>query len=325
MTRQLNLKGVAFLDDSSNLPLDGPFTAATAQAEAGLSYKHLKRLVDDGLLQHPVRGVYLAAQLADSIEVRCACLRLVVPEDAVVVDRHAGWLHGAEMVLAPGEHLALRPTAVFRPSGHGRVRNTLCDSGERNLRARDIVEINGVQVSTAIRTAWDLGRTRWPDASLAAIDQMLRLGTFSKEEFLADIERFRGMRWVTTLRAVAPYADGRAESPPESILRLRWIEAHLPTPCPQLDVWVDGEFFARLDIGNAELQFGAEYDGVEWHDTPEQIERDRQRRTDVSERGNWHVVALRKENLFGQQQDAHKILVTGVAEARRRFGIRLPA
>ncbi|NYJ01257.1 hypothetical protein HNR19_001955 [Nocardioides thalensis] len=325
MTRQPHFEGIAFLDDSSNLPLDRPFTAATARIEAGLGYRQLKRLVDDGLLQHPIRGVYLVAQIGDTIETRCACLRLVVPEDAVVVDRHAGWLHGAEMVLAPGEHLALRPTAVFRPSGHGRVRNQLSDSGERNLRPGDVVEINGVRVSTAIRTAWDLGRSRWPDSSLAAIDQLLRLGAFSKDEFLAGIERFRGMRWVTTLRAVAPYADGRAESPPESILRLRWIEAHLPEPCPQYEVWVDGEFLARLDIGNAELQFGAEYDGAEWHDTPEQLEHDRRRRTDVSERGNWHVVALRKENLFGQRQNAQEILVASVAEARRRFGIRLPA
>lgn len=325
MTRQLRLEGVAFLDDSSNLPLDRPFTAATARAEAGLDHRALKRLVDQGLLQHQIRGVYLVAQVADSIAVRCACLRLVVPEDAVVVDRHAGWLHGAEMVLAPGEHLALRPTSVFRPSGHGRVRNRLSNSGERNLLPRDVVEIDGVRVSTAIRTAWDLGRTRWPDSALAAVDQMLRLGTFSKDELLADIERFRGMRWVTTLRAVAPYADGRAESPPESILRLRWIEAHLPTPCPQQEVWVDGEFLARLDLGNGEVCFGAEYDGAEWHSTDDQLEHDRARRAAVTERGGWHVIALRKENLFGQQQDAHELLVAGVAEARRRFGIRLPA
>ena len=38
---------------------------------------------------------------------------LVVPADCVVVDRHAGWIAGAEMVLAPrGGHIALRPLIV---------------------------------------------------------------------------------------------------------------------------------------------------------------------------------------------------------------------
>ena len=40
---------------------------------------------------------------------------------------------GAEMVLAPNEHLELLPVSVFRPSGMGRLRNGLADSGERNL------------------------------------------------------------------------------------------------------------------------------------------------------------------------------------------------
>lgn len=320
-----SFEGMPFLDSSFPLPLDAPFTTAMARREGGLDHRDLKRLVDDGLLQHPIRGVYVAAQVADSISLRCAVLRLVVPEDAVVVDRHAGWLHGAEMVLAPGEHLQLQPTAVFRPSGRGRVRNALSDSGERNLTSRDVTELHGIRVTTPLRTAWDLGRNRWTDRSLPALDQMLRLGAFSKEELLAGVERFRGMRWVTTLRAVAPLADGRAESPPESVLRLRWIEAHLPTPIPQIEVWHGGEFLARLDLGNEDLRFAAEYDGAEWHSTPEQLEHDRTRRAAASEHGNWHVIAIRKENLFGRQADAEQLLATGVVAARRRFGIRLPA
>ena len=91
---------------------------------------------------------------------------------------------------------------------------------------------------------------------------MLRLPGFPVDAFLAGIERFRGERWVTTLRALAPLADGRAESPPESILRLYWIDAGLPHPRPQLEVWVDGRLIARLDIGHLRSLFAAEYDGA---------------------------------------------------------------
>lgn len=288
------LLGQPWLDADFPLPLDRPFTTAEARAEAGLSYDDLRFLVDNGFLRRPIRGVYVAAQIGDSIKLRCECLRLVVPDDAVICDRHAGWLHGAEMVLAPNEHLNLAPIAVFLPPGR-RLRSDLTDGGERQLLPSDIVEIDGIRVTTAIRTAWDLGRTRWTDRSLAAIDQMLRLKTFAKEEFVAGVGRFRGMRWVTVLRTMAPYADGRAESPPESVLRLRWIEANLPTPVPQLEVWIRDEFLARLDLANESLRYAAEYDGAEWHSSPEQRAHDLRRRTAAETRADWLIAAFDKE------------------------------
>lgn len=318
------LLGEPVLPADFPLPLDRPFTYRTALREAGLDSRELQRLVQHGFLVRPIKGVYVAAHLPDSIDLRSACLRLVAPPDAVVCDRHAGWLHGAEMVLAPGEHLALAPIRIFLPAGRGRLRNDLSDSGERTFQSDDIMEINGLRVTTPIRTAWDLGRNRWPERSLPAMDQMLRLGVFSKEQLVAGVERFRGMRWVRVLRVMVPLTDGRAESPPESILRLRWIEVLLFAPTPQLEVWAAGEFLARLDIANEEWRYGAEYDGVEWHDTPEQQRHDRERREACERRAGWLITPFRRENLFGPTQNAEQLLVAGAADARRRFGIRLP-
>ena len=303
------------------LPLDQPFTYDTAVREAGLRSRDLQWLVAHGFLRRPLKGVYVAASLPDSTGLRCACLRLVVPSDAVVCDRHAGWLHGAEMVLAPGEHINLAPIAVFLPPGR-RLRNELADSGERRLRIDDVVEIDGLRVTTPIRTAWDLGRNRWPERSLAAMDQLLRLDAFTKEELVAGVQRFRGMRWVKVLRALVVYVDGRAESPPESVLRLRWIEVHLPTPVPQLEVWDGDDFLARLDLANEELRYGAEYDGLEWHSSPEQRAHDLRRRRAAEERAGWYVQPFVKENLFGPRQNAERMLREGAAEARRRLGSR---
>src|SRR6478609_7448606 len=212
------------LDDSFPLPPDRPFTRRMAE-DAGVSRRAIDALLSFGVLRRPVKGAYVATDLADDLGLRAQCLRLVVPEDCVVVDRHAGWLHGAEMILAPGEHLALRPLSLFRPSGHGRLRNDLSASGERNLRRDDIVEVHGLRVSSPIRTAWDLGRVRWTDEAIAGMDAMLRLPTVDHHRLVAGVERFRGMRWVTVLRTMAPLADGRSESPGESVLRLRCIEA----------------------------------------------------------------------------------------------------
>lgn len=316
------LVGAVHLPPHFPLPLDQPFTYRTAVREAGLTSRDLQWLVDHGFLRRPIKSVYVVSTMPDTVDLRCACLRLVVPPDAVIVDRHAGWLHGAEMVLAPNEHLNLAGIRVFLPAGRGRLRNELADSGERTFIPGDIMEIGGLRVTTPIRTAWDLGRNRWPERSLSAMDQLLRLESFTKEELVAGVERFKGARWVTTLRAMAELSDGRAESPPESVVRLRWIEAHLPTPVPQLEVRQDGQFLARLDLGNEELRYGAEYDGAEWHSTEEQQGHDRRRRKACEERAGYLIDAFTKTNLWGPTANVEQRLREGITEARRRLGRR---
>lgn len=307
------------LDDSFPLPIDEPFTYAAATA-AGVRRQTLTRLCAEGLLRRPIKGVYAGTHLGDSLALRAACLRMVVPSDCVVVDRHAAWLLGAEMVLRPNEHLSLRPLSLFRPSGHGRLRNSIADSGERNLTDDDIVEVDGMQVTSALRTAWDLGRVRWTDEAIAGLDAVFRLQEFPRDEFLAGIERFRGMRWVTTLRAIGPLADGRSESPGESVLRLRCIEAGLALT-PQVEVHVGGRLIARLDLADEDLRLAAEYDGAEWHSSPTQIERDRKRRRDVED-ADWTVKAFVADDVFGRQRACHGILLEAAREARARRGLR---
>lgn len=319
--RRTDLEGLPFLPTGFPLPLDAPFTRATAHREAGLTPHQLAWLVEQGFLRRLLRNVYVATPVADSLDLRCAALRLVVPQDAVVCDRHAGWLHGAEMVLAPNEHLHLAPIRVFLPAPGRRLRNVLADSGERTFARDDVVELNGLRVTSPLRTTWDLGRQRYAEPSLAAMDQMLRLGLFSAAELAAGVPRFKGMRWVTVLRTMVAYVDGRAESPPESILRLRWLQAHLPTPVPQLEVFdAEGTFLARLDLANEALAFAAEYDGDEWHSSPDQLQHDRERRALVEAETPFRIAAVRKENLFGPRADVEAVLRRGIAEARRGRG-----
>lgn len=301
------------------LPQDLPFTRRGA-TDAGISRRVLDHLLVEGLVRRPIKGVYVGSHIGDSLSLRAECLRLVVPDDCVVVDRHAGWLHGAPMVLAPGEHQELRPLSLFRPSGHGRLRNDLSNSGERNLSIRDVTEVGGLAVTTPIRTAWDLGRVRWTDEAISGLDAMFRLRAFGRDEFLHGIERFRGMRWVTTLRAIGPLADGRSESPGESVLRLRCIEAHLRV-IPQVEVRRFGELIGRVDLANEELALGIEYDGAEWHSSPEQREHDRRRRADLVEAG-WLMRALECEEVFGRARTCDRIIRDAAQEARARRATR---
>ena len=313
----MNLKPLLdqpFLDQTFPLPVDQPFTSTMAY-DAGVTRANLVRLVDAGLLRRPIRNVYLSTQVGDSPLMRARCLALVVPPDCVVCDRHAGWLLGAEMILAPNEHLELQPISMFRPSDRGRLRNPLADSGERNLIPRDITEVSGLLVTTPLRTAWDLGRVRSRERALAGLDAMLRTRLFSHEELLDGVTRFRGMRWVRNLRALAPLADGAAASPGESVLRLRWLDRGLPRPQLQVEVRVDGILVAVLDLAHEELRFAAEYDGAEWHTTPEQVEHDRSRRELVREQG-WVVAPFVSDDVFGRERRCEQMLSDGVRAAR---------
>jgi len=309
------------LDDTFPLPTTAPFTTQQALA-AGVTARNLTTLVREGLLTRPVRGVYLAVQAGDSPRLRAACIRLVVPAGAVVCDRHAGWLHGAEMALAPNEHLALRAVSMFRLRGLGRLRNDLAASGERDLRPDDITEIDGLLVTTPLRTAWDLGRQRHRDDCLAGLDAMLRLRLFSHGQLVAGVERFRKQRWVTHLRELAPLADERAASPGESVLRLRWIDCGLPTPALQTEVWLGASLLGILDIANEEVRYAAEYDGAEWHSSPEQREHDRQRREAMRDAG-WTLDAFAAADVFGVHRTVDARLRAGVVAARRSLGRRV--
>ena len=227
-----------------------------------------------GLIRRVVKGAYVDAVCPDTLELRAASLALVIPENAVVTDRTAAWLHGVS-VLAKNDHLAVPPVTVFRLAGYTRVRTRANAGGERTLLASDIEVVHGVRVTTPLRTALDLGRLTRRDDAIGCLDALLRTGRFSREELLSEIPRFRGYRGVVQLRELAPLADARAESMPESVLRLRWIDTGLPAPEPQQ--WICDRFgkpIYRVDLGSNTVPYAAEYDGEEFHTEPEQLEHD---------------------------------------------------
>lgn len=312
--------GEPLLGDKFPLALDQPFTHASAR-QAGLGPYDLGRLCQEGHLRRMIKGVYVAAQAPDSIELRAAALRLVAPPDAVVTDRSAGWLHGAEMILAPGDHLAVPPVSVFVNRRGARLRNGITASGQRFLRRQDVMEVFGIRVTTPLRTACDLGRLLYRDGAFAALDTMLRLGGFDRDELWDEAQRHRGMRGVRQLRAFVPLADPRSESPAEAVLRLRWYDLGvLPRPEPQIEVERPHEWSYWIDLGVEALRFGVEYDGEEWHRrTPEQRARDERRRTWLGEERGWLIEPVTKENVFGHDRDIESIIVNGIREARRRL------
>lgn len=308
------------LDRNFPLGLHGPFTRRTALA-AGISDSQLARLTRARLLRHPIRDVYVAAQAPDDIAMRIAILRLVVPDGCFVVDRTAAWLHGAPMALAPNDHLAAPKVAMFRHADGGRLRNDLARSGERTVLPRDLTDIGGIAATTPLRTALDLGRFLHRDQALGGLDALLRLGRFTREELLREIPRLAGQRGVRQLRELAPLADGKAQSPGESALRLRWHDAGVPRPELQIPVVDGGREVFYIDIGLEELLFGAEYDGEEFHSSPEDEEHDDSRREWLARRRGWAIEVFRKEGVYGRS-NPEAVIWAAYLQARATLAAR---
>lgn len=71
-------------------------------------------------------------------------------------------------------------------------------------------------------------------------------------------------------------------------MRVRVVRAGLPPPEPQIDVWHNGQFVARVDLGWRRAKVALEYDGA-WHGDPAQLARDRRRLNALTAAG-WTVI-----------------------------------
>lgn len=306
------------LDERCPLPLDRPFTAADMR-RSGISRWYAHELRRRGLIRELLRGVYVAAQVPETIELRVDALKLVVPPTAVVTDRTAAWLHGVDLLPRSAVHEA-PPVDLFDRRRAARVRRDGVRSGQRTLIDTDVMVVDGILVTTPLRTALDLGRSLRRYDALAALDGFLRLGV-DHDRLLASVERFRGDRGVVQLRGLVPLADGRAESPPESVLRGHWIDAGLPAPEPQC--WVHDEWgvpIFRIDVGLPAVRFGAEYNGERFHSGAVAERRDEKRGDWLAERGRWTIVVFWKDDLFGEDANPASLLLAGLKRARLAMG-----
>lgn len=273
-------------------------------------------LTRSGHLRRVFRGVFAATQAPDSIRFRARALALVVPESAVVTDRTAAWLHGVP-VLGRGTHLLAPPLDLAQP-GDTRTCRPGVNGGRRLFVDEDIVSLDGLRVTSAVRTACDLGRRLWRFDALAAIDGFLRIGV-AHEAVLSLTGRFKGYRGVRQLRALGPLADGRAESPGESALRLHWYDAGLPRPDLQhciLDP-TNGRLRYRLDVPAPEVRFAAEYDGEEHHSSPQDRAHDLDRRRILADEYGWTIAVFTKDDVYGRHTDIVDRLQSGFTDARR--------
>jgi hypothetical protein len=232
------------------------------------------------------RDVYVPKLHQPSLRDRTVGAWLWSRRRAVVAGVAASALHGAQWVDADVPVELIAPNA--RRQGGLVVRNETLADDEISYVAR-------LPVTTAARTAYDLGRHLPRGQAIARIDALMHATSFSVEEVVLLAKRHPGARGLRRLRVTLPYVDGGAASPKETWLRLLLIDAGLPTPTTQIPVFDGYRPVAFLDMGWEEFKVAAEYDGDQHRSDRRQYVKDIRRHEVVDDLG-WHVVRVVSED-----------------------------
>ena len=269
-----------------------PFTMSVTR-ELGIPRRRVAAGVRNGVLVRLFRNVYVDARSELMVEQRAYAASLVISQHSVVCDRTAAWIWGVdcfrwrELDVAP-------PLESVTRRGHRASARAGIRGGERDLKPTDWVTIGGVRVTTPLRTALDLGCRLSRRDALAAIDALMRAHHLTTEQLMACLPQFAGRRGVVQLRELVALADGRAESQGESWTRIEMHDHGLPRPELQWWVCVDGVPTFRLDLAYPHARIAIEYNGEEFHSSPEDKKADADRRAWL-ERHGWVVIVVDKD------------------------------
>lgn len=273
-----------------------PFTKSEA-LDFGISEYDWRVLVRLGEVRELLRGIYADAVLPDTLELRIKAVARVLPDDVVLAQRTAAWVYGVD-ALDPRGHPTTPPLDLVTVERVRRPKHRLAAAhAADDLTDDDVVERGGVQLTSPLRTACDLGRFLPPPQALGAIDALLHAGLVTKGEMTDQVPCWRRRRGVRQLERMIDLGEPACESQGESRMRLQIIDGGLPRPEVQIPIYdLSGRERYRLDAGYRRHRVGAEYDGEEFHG-PEEAEADRRRREWIRARG-WQVEAFREEHVY---------------------------
>lgn len=269
---------------SAHRMLPGVFIGSHAIAEGWLTRGQLRRRGYRRLVQ----GVYADPGLPFDHELKCRGVALLLPEGAVLGGHSAAGWFGAPFAAGGDPVTVLRTDRVPWKGPRGvRVHQT-------SLRPEDRMVVDGVPLSSPLRTAWDVVALEPLGTAVAALDAMVRADVVSIAQLRRMADQGAGRFGAARMRRAVPLVDPRAESPPESRVRLALVLAGL-APEPQYEVRLGGRFVARVDLAWPEAKLALEYDGA-YHFEDGQIVRD-DARLEALRAAGWTVIRISATDL----------------------------
>ncbi|MDQ0613755.1 hypothetical protein QF046_001396 [Microbacterium sp. W4I4] len=250
--------------------------------ETGLDDRDIRAQRANGDLHRVRRGHFVDKAEWDSLwsEGRHLLHVLAVVADAdappVLSGVSAAAVHGLPLYQLSPERVHV---IVATPGHAGSVRDLL--RHEVALPDADIVELDGLRVTSAARTVLDVIRTTRVEAAQSVADAALRAVSVRHQRadpdlvelWRDDMERrlahLTGARGVRRAREVIAFADGRAQLPGESVSRLRLremgfrsVDLQVPVRSPHGSDWF-------VDFGLDDINAFGEYDGEGKYTDPE--------------------------------------------------------
>ncbi len=306
------------------------FTTADA-LRAGFS----RRDLDDRLLESPfngLRAVRTAVGEGDDLDAaerqRVAIERAAVRFSAYIANHEffshttAAILWGIPLPLLGTDAIHVSVRAPWRaPRGAGVRGHQLADQEVKVIEHPDL----GVPLTSPAETWALLGAMlHRPYDLIAAADAIVRVDRvagprgYVKRPALASVAELtaaipRKRKGVVALREALPRVRPGAASRPESWARLTLIDAGMPEPETDLDVYDEaGEFIGCVDLAYPGRRIAFEYEGDHHRTNRAQWNRDIEKH-DALVRAGWRVIRVTARMLFVQPER----LVTAARAALR--------
>lgn len=166
------------------------------------------------------------------------------------------------------------------------------------LLEHDVVRLGpqGVPCLRPARAVADLLRLLPPADAVVVADAVQHAGLCDATALVHELTSAAGLRHVVRARRALELSDARAESPPQSRLRLALREVGLD-PVPQFVVLdADGRSVARVDLALPEVRLALGHDGRAVHDRPDAFVADRRRQNALVAAG-WTVLRFTATDL----------------------------
>jgi hypothetical protein len=251
--------------------------ALRSEAVEVLGQRAVRQALAGGLLAQPWRGVVVPASDSLKMATRAEAALLVAGPPAVLSGATSLALHGISVVDGGDVHLTVPYTRRVR-SKPGLVVHQ-CD-----YEPHDVIEIDGLPTfSLDLALADFLCRGDKPTA-FAAVEEAMRGLLPDHLQKLRENVRDRivgrsARQGIHRALSMLALADGRAESPPESMLRLIVVEAGLPAPEVQYPINdIEGKLLYVLDMAWPARRVALEYDGFAAHENRQEADAERDRR-----------------------------------------------
>ncbi|WP_410569328.1 DUF559 domain-containing protein [Amycolatopsis sp. cmx-4-61] len=233
--------------------------------------------LERGVLSQPWRGVVVHAADLLKLPTRAAAALLAVGPPAALAGVTSLALHG----ISAADEREIHVTVPYSRRIRSRAGLVVHQGG---FRDHDVIEIDGLATFLLDRALADFLCDGDKRAAFSAVDEAMRgLPTDHRAKLRENVrDRLsdrRDRRGIHRALMLLDLATGKAESPPESVLRLIVVEAGFPVPDPQHQIMtIDGRKLYVFDMAWPNRQIALEYDGFAAHEDRREYDLERDQR-----------------------------------------------